>query len=1173
MGKVDIIGKSKKSKNEFGDNSPEINLRQNKNKNKKTILELTTPELTLRQNTGVVDLKHYNKITSINKRNCDFSDAFVFHNSAIDTQMALHLSFHGKRAPLLFGVMTYFDKSNVRHNCIHGVIFRKRKLSKLIYYNQLRLSMCQFTPPCAFSQLSRHNVLEKLIMSEVPSDSFTNNISEIMQANAIATNAPVIDSNSSVSSQNSSTSTKRSRVNLDDTAIENEIRLKARAEIDSGAQSNRVNSLSDRALNTIGSDNLFYNRLSDGRLNMLSSEWNLRHETLDNKLREQEMSLTQLGNSVRDIKQLLLEMREDNCLRGNRTLPSLRSVDELDRTQRPVLHNARQPSGYSVDFNFGQTAADVDRAALIRDVTRFNDERLYEIFWSRKNEVTLSQLLIAPGSYPNQIADTSFCAELRQSLGTVNNCVIEGCTINLRGTDSKQGVLIVNCGNLGTIVWVRNFASAKQLNCGMIGDFQLAPTFKVWTQNPSISFDSLRAELAPFVETNCWRLIKTYPEKTGSRFLFIGQWELKEKIDRYLDDVQRRGKRTNNEMKIYCGSYSLPVAIHYLSSPFETYEGIIPELRFTLSKHFFFKHDLLLMTHWKWLPSAYMRWKSPGDVETTNLATLWKKTKISRSFLASTSELLLGFGKIYLVELEGTTMLSMNKIFARLICLFEFSDEISLRLNFISSPNHNDFEQFVNKSAFSKTSIYNQLSRIARSKHFGTLFHFNLELRNFAESEFYTSLCVFVLPFVISVNTEAMQEGKNDVNNSLIKSQTDFDENEFDQELKDLSQEELANDVLNITLNPPKAQTSVDKHCNRLAHKRKFETIKDLVAESELSGMELQSFIQRSGNAVTDSVISVTSPGYPLQVLDDDKCKEWAVELNKAYKGDTDDNLIDFGGVDAFKGTLSVRCLNLFTVDVLMKFCFKKNMICVPQGLLVFPREYCIFVPQTGESFDVMKRVLSRDFNTVNWVKTKKLFTEKGSRFLFVSNDSLIYRFARSAASEESKAFSSTSFRYKAFRERGSIREWFTRNIEAKNGNVIFVVIFSVSKLSSFYSQLPKYRRTKTTTMILDPLQPRYSKLKWTKVTASQRSRGLGLIREKLLYDMNCIFCRKKRRKYCWLKWIYNKMKFCVDLYVLSFLLFTMSCATSLFIETAALAAYSTIMVLILKRKGKGLNR
>lgn len=968
---------------------------------------------------------------------------------------------------------------------------------------------------------------------------------------------------------------KRKRDNLDDFEVENDCRLEAHS-----SHNRRIigNSVSDRALNTVGTEGILLNSMNDRKIEMFAADWNMRLETLSNRSTQQERAMEQIANSVCDIKNMLNEIRRDHLRDLSRPLDQPNADNQPGHLHRrqPVNGGAdfRQPFARDNGFDLGPPDANVDRASLIRNATGYVGERLYEYLWEHKEDETLTQMFIAPGNYPNDIADAIFCTELRNSLGSVNNSIVEGCTIILRGTDSKQGVLIVNCGNLGTTVWVRNFAIAKHLNCGLPGDLELAPTFKVWTQNPAISFESLRAELAPYVQTDRWRLIKTYSEKIGSRFLFVGEWSLKMQIDNYLDEIQRRGKRVNNEMKVYCSSYSVPVAIHYLSSPFGNNEGNfdIFVITFTFNFHSLKRFDKREIMLWKLQPISYVPWSSHEEHEMAKLQTL-SILKMPSSYeypkeidLAVNVTMPTYLRKLRIVGTEGDTVVTTNKRFSKLHEFLMISVLWAHNLFIIRCIllRFNGTHKLVTGALCEKSLFSVSIAR-GKSVVFSTraaIFCDRVKIMDKSvKSKLHLLLDLFKTSLLVDMsNVEKKENTLLDEDNAM-----NWDE-DLEKELRDLTRIDISDEnyrSVNADLSAerrkaeflamlreqkkqqaegrekkaednslPQVALHPENSHGPKSLKRKFEPIKDLVFDCNLGGMELQNHIRELGNLDTDSAMYVTAPGYPSRVLDESQCKEWVVELNKACKLSNEGFKIKIGGTDFHVGTLVVRCRNLYTVDTLMNFCNSKDLICVPRGSLIFPKAYRLFVPQTNESFDDIRGALSTDFNTESWVKIRNLFSRKGTIFQFISADGVQCRFSESRSEDEGDRFP-MSFRYLAFRERGEIRQWFFHNSGANSGNSIIALSKSLYKL--YYSQTAPRNLLSGRKLTMDLLALQPVQLQPGRNSKAAHNGDFCQLEGSSTLSIGTMWrIFKRRRKYCRLKRFMNKMNFCLKPSVLS---------------------------------------
>lgn len=1029
----------------------------------------------------------------------------------------------------------------------------------------------------------------------------------------------------------SSSSGKRRRENHDDTLVENEIRNAARAELhDVQFRRGGNNSFSDRAINLLGSGALsLHNIANDRRLDTVITDWNTRLNLVIERASQQETAITQIDNSIQGIYQLLQEMRINQAGVYRSRDNHLPRMQLNDRQLEPNDARQLEPN----ELNPGLLHE--DQATRIRDTTGFRGERLFQTFWERKEETTFSQLLITPINYPDVIADVEFCSELRHTLGTVNNTAVEGCNIIFRGTDSKQGALVVNCGTLGTLVWLKKFSTAKQLNCGLIGDIVLAPTFKIWTQSSSITFDQLKAELRSFVNTDGWRLIKPYSERIGSRFLFIGDWGLKGRIDAYLNDAQRRGKRTNNEMKIQCGMYSSPVAIHYLTSPFGDNEGRL-KICFTSNflKFFFFKtfHEERMLS--KLLPEACARWKLLVGIRRTTRRiiriTKMMTCKLRLDRIRITQSTFTEGKK----RIEGNLGIKRNKetfyfnknaccassYFLTLTSLIFRS--VLLMINEICNFENADTRNMGTIPAGVLEICWNieRAFPVERRIFFDNCNVFKIMEDNFGKSKLYKltflsrsySTLFVALSDVFQRTCNMETDNLPPPNQENLAVTIDEDIEDFVEEREELMQLELAKAAMHNQINEtfPKLlenkevaalleekdselqkfkenfsimtrtikqmQARLDQASSQLSNqssqnetasssKRKHVTVQeDLVSKINLSGIELQDYISKAGNLATRSTMCITLPGYPLQALDEKQCNTWITKLNSVYKNDGATSEIDFHGSRNNLGVLEVCCRNLKTVDTLMKFCVKKDMVCVPKGTLKIPKAYNIYVPQSNEIFEKIKGILEGDFSTNSWVEIKKLNSRQGSSFLFIADDEL----ERVLAEKGGKARRpSLQISYKAFKERGWIRVWAVAEDTKIGTTKLLLNCLSLNKMisASFQTMSRDQELMMRTISVALPLL--YHALGSSSVFVNHFAwrqgleRGDGLIN--LRRRMKTFKCRKRKK----LRHLIKRIESFSLTFVLLLSMFSVLFESLLFIESPAYAVHFTIVVLISKGK------
>lgn len=1075
-----------------------------------------------------------------------------------------------------------------------------------IYRNFVKLRK-ESNTKLVFIHICCRHLLDGNIMSNTENSSENlNNAAmegEIIDENQETLNATLVPATTS-------SSVKRRRDGADDTMIENEIRNESWVNsFDFSRRRNGVNSLSDRALDQAG-NSAIDNSTSAIRFDTAVVDLHSRLDAVDYRTSQQDVAIDRIENVVREIHQLVHE------LRGNRE----REARPVREAQEIVAHQPRPVENIIVGEP-GLAAEDL--AYQIRATTGLRGAQLFQTFWERKNELTLSQVLITPGNYPHEIADVNFCSDLRLILGTANNTMIEGCRIILHGTDSKQGALVVNCGNLGTLVWVKNFAAAKHFNCGLIGDIQLAPTFKVWTQSSSTTFDSLKAELNNYVRTECWRLIKTYPERTGSRFLFIGDWGLKERIDNYLDEIQRRGRRSNNEMKIFCGSYSSPVAIHYLSSPFGNIDGKTKLILKNYFSNFLAFKMLNLEVIWLWkLPlKASVIWKLLEEREfkgrwainqTTctmmricKLARLgcvecciWKKqtcengNKWNKGALRTVNveRLLLTSFEFDLLKLNGLCYFEHcglskdtwethwnERIFGNRLETQHTMEVITLleRANFF-------FDRTVSESTSMDKS--KQLTRgyqleilISPLLDLSDSFQRNCSVDKMATSD--DDIDDFQSERDEMKHTELAKEAMRKAKSIVLSTQnnqSDACQNEGLLALLKQKEDQLKE----FTAKMSRMQTRLNEAHSPKASlgsaslKRKLEsTQRDLIAEVNLSGLELEKYISEAGNLATCSTMCITYPEYPLHAMNDEQSNDWIKKLNSVYKND-DLNEIDFAGTNSILGVLEVSCRNLNTIDALMKFCSTKNMICVPKGALKVPNAYSIFVPQKDEAFDTIKKVLGNDFVTDSWAEIKRLFSRNGSKFLFIANESLEVDLKDKGEIIKIDGANRKAIRicYKAFQERGWLREWVVSSREMEKG-ITMNLNLMLRDFIFKYSQRngPKYSNAITMkTTSIDSQQPYLALVNATDhynhflVDEPAYGGRLTLGNKMYFWELSISRKRKKRKK---LKNNMNSRP--MRCFALLLPVFTVLSDLFLFIETSANVAHSTIMVLTSRGKRK----
>lgn len=170
------------------------------------------------------------------------------------------------------------------------------------------------------------------------------------------------------------------------------------------------------------------------------------------------------------------------------------------------------------------------------------------------NSVCSTLMVIHQNDYPQQVVTDpiyqSVQNELTEAIESAKREFGVEMLIKINGIEPKQGTIVIECCNVGTIGWLIN--ATEELNLGLTCSYvkrvNYVPAFIIWVVDKNVKFGQIVKELAYEFNTSCWKLVKDFsdaekrnrinnsnrPEMQGSRFLFLANQELKIIVNNWI---------------------------------------------------------------------------------------------------------------------------------------------------------------------------------------------------------------------------------------------------------------------------------------------------------------------------------------------------------------------------------------------------------------------------------------------------------------------------------------------------------------------------------------------------------------------------------------------------------------------------------------------------------------
>lgn len=241
--------------------------------------------------------------------------------------------------------------------------------------------------------------------------------------------------------------------------------------------------------------------------------------------------------------------------------------------EHPIVNeepNSKQPRCDNSLIDLSKYSEDDDLTVALNG----SDEDIIDALWENSCAKTKTTMIIIPRNYP----DTTITEEqLQQLKREINNSFDQNgleTENKFEETTFKQGVMAVICRTLGTAAYLHSLIEATEfapdLQCKpLTRTNNLKPAFMLWIQENNENFDKVKKHLKPQLgeQVDAWIMMRRYDKEPGSRFLFLGDTDLAQKI-------RMNGERRNSsgplELKFRYKAHSLKGTVYHLKDINET---------------------------------------------------------------------------------------------------------------------------------------------------------------------------------------------------------------------------------------------------------------------------------------------------------------------------------------------------------------------------------------------------------------------------------------------------------------------------------------------------------------------------------------------------------------------------------------------------------------------------
>lgn len=210
----------------------------------------------------------------------------------------------------------------------------------------------------------------------------------------------------------------------------------------------------------------------------------------------------------------------------------------------------------------------------LADYQRSRDALLVELLKDEAKK-TVTQFVVVHGSYPRSIIDETKFKVLQDEINKHIEADHTALDAQIITTQSKQGALVTTTLNHASSAWLIMYINENHPNfrCFAASEAKFIRTaFIIWIPVHEEEWDYAKEYLSrrEFDTTN-WILLKTLEDKSGTKFLMLGDDKLKNDIDTWLKEhpSKRRvdGKIiASNEMKFPYKACNILGSVHALAS-------------------------------------------------------------------------------------------------------------------------------------------------------------------------------------------------------------------------------------------------------------------------------------------------------------------------------------------------------------------------------------------------------------------------------------------------------------------------------------------------------------------------------------------------------------------------------------------------------------------------------
>lgn len=222
-----------------------------------------------------------------------------------------------------------------------------------------------------------------------------------------------------------------------------------------------------------------------------------------------------------------------------------------------------------------------------------SDELAEKVMALPFNTVCSTLMVIHHPDYSqNVVTDQIYLAvqnELTEAIESAKKEFGDEMIIKINGIEPKQGTIVIECCNVGTIGWLIN--ATEELNLGLTCSYvkrvNYIPAFIIWVVDKNVRFTEIVSFLANDFNTSCWKLVKDFseadkrnrnnvninrPEMQGSRYLFLANQELKIIVNKWITSNWKSTDRGIKSLKFQWKARGIKGSIQNLTGIEESFK-------------------------------------------------------------------------------------------------------------------------------------------------------------------------------------------------------------------------------------------------------------------------------------------------------------------------------------------------------------------------------------------------------------------------------------------------------------------------------------------------------------------------------------------------------------------------------------------------------------------------